>query len=477
LQPDFSNAISADGSRVFWTALEYIPRFFGPEDAGSKALYMREDGTRTVQLDAPELGASGVGGGGRFWTATPDGSKVFFTDESRLTEDSTAEPGKPDLYECELPQAGGSCTLSDLTANQGEAANVKGVIGTSENGEYVYFVAEGVLAGNENANHEKAEPQACVDSGGEKQGIESRSQCNLYVWHRGAVPRFIARLSGEDNEQTVSQYDSGGTAYGDWQSDLGLRTAQVAPDGSTLAFMSQRSLTGYPSEGWDQVYVYDFDSGGLSCASCNPTGTPAAASASLPISFNDTHALRDVSEDGGRVFFLSSEQVVPQASSGQPDVYEWERNGEGSCATAGGCVYLLSGATSPEQSYFLDASANGNDVFIITRAQLLPQDQNELWDVYDARVDAPVPVAPPTCTGTGCQGIPGAPPIFATPSSVTFNGVGNFPPGGRASSPVVVKPKTKTVKCAKGKKLSHGKCIKRKKSKKTKKASNYGRAK
>jgi hypothetical protein len=86
----------------------------------------------------------------------------------------------------------------------------------------------------------------------------------------------------------------------------------------------------------------------------------------------------------------------------------------------------LSGGTDRDQSFFLDASESGDDVFIDTRAKLVGSDEDDLFDVYDVRVDGYVPPAPPACTGTGCQGVPGAPPIFATPSSVTFEGVGNF---------------------------------------------------
>jgi hypothetical protein len=68
-------------------------------------------------------------------------------------------------------------------------------------------------------------------------------------------------------------------------------------------------------------------------------------------------------------------------------VYEWEAYGEGSCASIaqdGGCLYLISSGTSSEQSYFGDASANGNDVFFFTRQALAPTDDDDLVDVYDA---------------------------------------------------------------------------------------------
>jgi hypothetical protein len=103
-------------------------------------------------------------------------------------------------------------------------------------------------------------------------------------------------------------------------------------------------------------------------------------------------------------------------------VYEWERDGTGSCRLEGGCIYLLSSGV------LIGASATGDDVFVIAKEDLVPQNKSEDIFVYDVRVGAPPPLAAPACTSTGCQGPPAAAPIFATPSSVTFAGTGNFPP-------------------------------------------------
>jgi hypothetical protein len=106
----------------------------------------------------------------------------------------------------------------------------------------------------------------------------------------------------------------------------------------------------------------------------------------------------------------------------------------------------------------VDASENGDGVFIASRTKLVPQDEDEGVNLYDVRVDGARPLSEVECSGTGCQGVPPAPPIFATPASVTFNGPGDFP----APAPEVKKVTKKTVKCAKGKYLSHDKCVKSK---------------
>ena len=138
------------------------------------------------------------------------------------------------------------------------------------------------------------------------------------------------------------------------------------------------------------------------------------------------------------------------------DVYEWEREGTGTCtassAVNGGCQYLLSGGTSEADSWFIGASESGNDVFVASRADLAPQDGSDAFNLFDARVDGVQPVTEPLCTGTGCQGPPEPAPTFATPASVTFNGVGNFPPPVEAKA--VVKPGSKAKPLTRAQKLA-----------------------
>jgi hypothetical protein len=460
--PDLSNAVSADGSRVFWTETdaEGDPlRLFVTEHAGSPA-------ARTVPLDASQFEGH-AGGEGRFVTASADGSRVFFTDCNQLTADSTAVPVSrceevversgefvstpkgDDLYEYDLSTG----TLTDLTVAAGEEhAQVVGVLGSSADGSYVYFAAGGVLAGG-------ASPQECLQPSPAELGQGIETKCNVYMVHDGGAPVFVAALSSHD--------------WADWGTVLGQDTAHVAPASGALVFTSRLDLAAFRAHAQHEIYMFTTATG-VSCLSCNPSGalTPPGSGASLPGSGSTTFALRDVSADGTWVFFETAEGLVPQDGNGKTDVYEWERDGTGSCTRAAGCLYLISGGTSSHNSHFVDASENGNDVFFISDAELVPADRGEYTQVYDARVGATEALAQTACTGTGCQGVPPAPPIFATPSSVTFSGVGNFPP-----APSVVKPKPKTVKCPKGKtRNKHNQCVKSKKHKaKAKKSAHINR--
>jgi hypothetical protein len=116
--------------------------------------------------------------------------------------------------------------------------------------------------------------------------------------------------------------------------------------------------------------------------------------------------------DNGRLFFNSPDDLVPQATNGKENVYEYEPTGVGSCeSSSGGCVALISSGSSGKESAFLEATPTGNDVFFLTAAQLLPQDTDTAFDIYDARVCTqqspcltPPPPTPPGCsTADACR--------------------------------------------------------------------------
>jgi hypothetical protein len=141
---------------------------------------------------------------------------------------------------------------------------------------------------------------------------------------------------------------------------------------------------------------------------------------------------------------------------------------------------LISSGESAEESAFLDASENGDDVFFLSGSKLVPRDTEATLSVYDAHVCgaegvacAPVVTPPAPCTTeASCKPAPmPQPTLYAPPASATFSGPGNLAP---PPPPTPVRAATKkTVKCAKGLvKSKKGRCVKRKKSdKKAKKSS------
>jgi hypothetical protein len=392
-----------------------------------------------------------------------DGRFVFYTEGERLLRFDVESGGREELA--------------------GAGAGVQGVLGTSEDGSYVYFVANGLLSSG-------ATQGSCANTypGPEE---ELLARCNLYVLHVGEPVRFIALLGGEDDKIL----DLGGTTvsqrFGDWRPDLGSRAAEVTPDGLSVAFSSTLPLTGYDNVAptdlehhrrIPELFVYELDGSGgqLYCASCNPSGTPPTedvaegegevseyrlGSWARPTNIWGTYMTRWLSSDGTRVFFDTAQPLVAQDTNGHADVYEWEREGTGGCGQSGGCVYLLSGGSSADDSVFLDASASGADVFLMTRAQLVPEDREEAFHVYDARAPhvAGEAVGFPPVTGAVCGGechtSPPAAPAFAAPVSATFSGVGNLSAPAPAAKPVSKPKPKKGVVCRRGFTRRHGRCV------------------
>ena len=412
--PDYEDDISEDGSRVFWTGLH------------SHGLYLHEAGRPTLQLDASNDG--GPGGGGQFWAASENGARVLFTDDAsaQLTSDTVTGSGV-NLYEYDVE----THKLSDLTP--ATEAGVQGVVADTLSGDVVYFAANGVLAPG-------AHPQVCSGGG-----------CNLYAWDEGTTS-YVADLSSADASESID------SSYGPWAESPALRSAEASANGDTLVFNSHARLTSYNNDGFMEVYVYYLASHELECASCAPSGAAPQstslysnkAAGVLPTAQlrtiheheaqNFTASPRWMSADGDEVFFDSLVPLVREDTNGHIDVYEWQRQGTHGCTESGGCVRMLSSAASNDNSFLLGLSESGSDVFMITRAQLSPNDKNEYYDVYDAREDGIEPVSEPSCEGTGCQGAAPAAPSFATPPSTTFEGNGNFEPA--PSAPANVKSTT-----------------------------------
>jgi len=401
-------AVSSDGNRIVWSV--GAP---GPED-----LYLRDMAREeTLRVDESEgCGECTSGSGAVFQFASSDGSRVFFSDPQRLTEHAGAEPGKPDLYECEIVPVGEAltCKLSDLTPmHGGEGADVLGgVLGVAADSSAIFFVADGVQS--EEANGGGRLPVA--------------GQPNLYV-HRGGRTEFIAMLSSEAVGAKLADET-------DWSGVLGNQPTRVSPNGRYVEFMSQARLTGYDNRDVAtgrpaaEVYLYDADTRRLSCASCEPSGArpvgveykkleppeglvggpqeiwpsaglvaanvpgwPVISSHSIGSGISSRYQSRYLSDEG-RLFFDTVDALVPQDSNGTQDVYEYEPPGVGDCSTgsstysprSGGCVALISSGSSAEESAFLDASESGDDVFFLTSAKLSRLDTDNARDVYDAHV-------------------------------------------------------------------------------------------
>lgn len=447
------HAILEHGDGVYFTA------------GGSGQLYLRTGFTAakqvTVRVSSANSGVTDPNGQqpAAFQEATPSGEFAFFSSSGKLTANANtghADEGA-DLYRYNSTTK----TLVDVTPLAGGAgARVEGLLGVAENGRSGYLAAEGILADG---------------------GTEGKN--NLYHFEEEAPGVFGYRF--------VVTLPKGGTEERNWSPSVEMaKVSRVSADGRTLLFMSSADLTGEPQGRCSygvcgQVYRYSVGEDSPTCLSCNPytaVGTPiigaelstVAAPNLVPENYPTAGVLqRNLSADGTRVFFQTSEALLPEDVNGQGctspfhcvDVYEWEAVGapDGSCQVAefrGGCLYLISSGKGEDGSSFIDASADGSNVFFTSLSPLVPVDQDHLDDIYDARIDGGIAAqhasVPKACSSVeACKRASVAAPRSTTPTTTSYQGEEN------------VKPK-KAKACKKGFVRKHGKCVKKPKQQKKK---------
>jgi hypothetical protein len=379
-----SRAVSADGSRVYWT--------------DGTNLYLRE-GALTKQVDQSQ------GGGGTFETASLDGSIAYFSKAGRLYRYSAT-----------------SGTAGELTLTP--KAGLQGVLGSSEDGTWVYYL----------------------------------TSAGLYLDHNGTVT-----LVSPQAEAASAPPATG--------------TARISADGRHLLFVSEAELSPYDNRNLagnspePEVYLFTAPGAagaGIICASCNPSGERPTGPASLPGAEPNgsgpnaprAYKPRVLSADSKRVFFDTFDALAVGDTNNDRDVYEWEAAGSGDCTRPSGCVKLISSGRAEGGAGFLDASADGSDAFFLTDGSLVSSDPAER-DVYDARVNGGsaglAPAIP--CFGDACQALPPEPEDPGT-------GTRRSKPSGNLTALA-----SKALHCKKGQVKKLGKCVKKKtrhpKSKKT----------
>ncbi|MFL5817067.1 MAG: hypothetical protein ACJ76L_05645, partial [Conexibacter sp.] len=290
------------------------------------------------------------------------------------------------------------------------------VLGTARDGRRVYFVAPGQLLA----------------------GAPPVAEDGVYLWHAepgggsGAIS-FVGALSFGD-----ALANANAAAV-----NLQARTSRVTPDGRSLLFeVSDESGVG---AGHDhgacaenpngtstgrcaQLYIYRADAStalepAVACASCQPSGAPTGANALLSVRAGagaaqlTAHLSHALSDDGRRVFFSSAAPLVAADANGKADAYEYD--------VPSATVRLLSSGGDPADSWFLDASANGDDAFFVTRERLVGWDVDRAYDLYDARVGggfAEPPAPPAGCVGDACRGQAHAAPPLPSLGSATLVG-------------------------------------------------------
>jgi hypothetical protein len=364
-------------------------------------LYLRRDGVTTEIATGPNA----------FAGVSTDGRRVFYAGQG-----SGEAPGA--LFVCQVE--GGSCAGPEATQAAVQIASNAIFVNVSLDGSRVLFTSKDDLTGaEENENGEAA----------------MASQPNLYAWD-GTVTRFLGVLDSQDfvefgeiNDNSLSFWTR--AAKEELGGSRAVSPTRSTPDGKILVFQSHAQLTSYENEGHGEIYRYAplaAEGGRLLCVSCDPTGAPPSADATLHDLRPHTAAnqrstlIPNITDDGSEVFFLSADQLLPEDANDVQDVYEWQAQGVGACKRAGGCLALISSGQGEHDNYLFSMSADGHDVFFWTEEKLVGQDVPGSKSIYDARVDGgiPNPPAPAPCQGDACQGIGSTPP--ALPSALSEEG-------------------------------------------------------
>ena len=354
------NPVSADGSRIFFESLGGV--------------WMREHALSSHLVSAAECTSEcAPAGPSIFQGASPNGQAALIIGAAKLTDDDRAGS---DLFlyrhSAEPPVDSNLRRIStDGEPSDGVSSGYQGTVAMSEDLGVVYFVASSQLVAGEST------------VGGPK----------LYRWRSDGEIRYLATL------------DTGDEAV--WTSGAGdpyklSRQSHSTPDGQYLVLRVLTRLDPAADQDstadfyrWDQV-------AGWTCVSCQGLGVASSGSADGALSNPSEN--RQITDDGGRVFFTTPESLVAaDVNAPTRDLYEWHN----------GATSLISTGTGSSDIRLLGFSRSGDDVFFYTEQRLVGWDGDSAGDIYDARIGGgfPEPLPPPEpCEAGACrEGIPMTP--------------------------------------------------------------------
>ena len=476
-----SRYLSPGGAHVIFSSKAHLEE--GVPPAGTaEALYDRAAGSEAAQVISrpPGGGAFGAGEDATYVTATEDGSTVLF-------------------------KVGGTLYLRRGGQTTEIAEGPSAFAGVSEDGGRVFYAATGSITPHGNpkpatlyvcdveagpcagtgahAPTEIAEESVFVDVSADGSRAFFTATGNLYSWDfETQTTGFVSPLDPQDftgfgglAEMTLDGWTKAINPGGGGFSGRALAPVRSTPGGETFVFQSHAQLSAYDNGGRGEIYRYDpaAEAGEeLLCVSCDPTGSPPSADAMLldtGAGVDSRTAVPNLTDDGKEVFFQSPDRLLPEDANSATDVYEWQAKGAGECKRGGGCLALISSGQGELDSTVYGMSADGHDVFFLTRDKLVGADVSGSPSIYDARVEGgiPDPPAKEVCHGDACQGQGSQPPALAGPAS-TAPGTGDAGP-------------EPSLRCAKGKRKvrRHGKdlCVKaHRKHKPRQRANHKGRA-
>jgi hypothetical protein len=409
---------------------------------------------------------------------SPGGRHVIFSSTAQL-EPTAPPPGVQAIYD----RAAGSNAAKALSAAPADASlAVKekfmeedaSFLGATEDGTAVVFALAGALYMHHDGETAEIAPSYsefnAISEDGEQ--VFYTAAGDILAFEAGATT-LVAHsasfvLSAPDGSDVFFTSIEGGTrnlqAWDRTSSDLIAALSpsdpadlspRTTPDGATLLFRSRAQLTPYDNEGRVEIYRYaaaTAPSDSPLCVSCNPSGAPPSGDAALRSIPAQTALIPNITDDGTWVLFESPDQLLPEDANDVIDVYEWTAKGTPRCDQAGGCLALISSGQGESDNQLYGMSADGRDVIFFTLEKLVGRDVSGSPSLYDAREGGGIPEepAPEICSGDACQGVGSAPPTLPQPVSAGSGG-GN----------VEQTRKRRRRRCARGKRMvhRHGKAV------------------
>ena len=459
--------VSAGGTHVIFASSKHLEAEAAPE--GTVTIYDRPAGnsSATVVSLAPGGSLFGAGEGAGFVGSNESGDAVLFRVGGTLylhREGQTFQVASaPNTF------AGISADGSRAFYATGPGNTPSGLftcnvqVGTCAGAGKQEIVANGIFVNvSADGSHALFTSEESLTGGEENEVGETAEvgEHNLYTWNGGAIafvgildPQDFLSFGGIPNmnlERWPTAINPGATMG--WA----LAPARSTPDGSVFVFQSHAQLTAYDNEEYGEIYRYDPSAPAgeiLTCVSCElgdapPTGDALLEDANSATGITAETVIPNITDDGDQVFFQSPDQLLPEDANEVADVYRWEAGDAAGCNRARGCMGLISSGQGESPSYLYAMSADGHDVFFRTVEALVGADVAGTTSIYDARKQGGIPetIADEGCKGDACQGNGTPPPVLPSPAS-----------NGDASGNVA----SKAAVCKHGRHRRHGRCVKR----------------
>jgi hypothetical protein len=396
---------------VFWTDKHLLAT-----DAG------RAEGRSIYEVAGPILRLVDVDAGGSLLSdcgstvaqgrpISRDGRRIFFT-----TQPSCSGPTRAYLREDGLTTtliSASQCTLADC----GPEADVS-IVGTTPTGSSAFLVTEQRLTDDD---EDALTDLYRYDVASGELSLLSSTPAELAVtsdplWPSddGARALFWAADPSAPEGKRLYLAAPGGP---DLVAPSAAGLVELSADGRFALLETAQPLVAGDADESVDVYRYDDAVHQLALVSSGSIGGNGLFDAHVSFIFGSeqvpTQPYRAMSTDGSDIFFGTAERLLPQDRNEVGDVYEWNQ----------GALALVSAGAGDRPSVYLGATPDGKTAFFRTTLTLVPRDRDggDL-DYYAARVGGgfPEPATPAQCPEESClpplgDGLQVSPPATAVP--------------------------------------------------------------